>query len=302
MTMKRIIISLRLELLALIAGGAIAILAAACSSGPAGAPLASDSLGACPIPAGTATGMETGPGDFSTLVVGRELALLPGRDGTPTLRFETRLVDRAEAGPARDALRRALYDGSSPEAYAERSFALLSGEYASTATSVEEGLEPGSVEFGACFSWEYFEEVAALWEAAGSVGLERTTYEFRGGAHGMTEKRLYTVDLTAGEILEGADILIDPESEALRMEVEAALREVLGLEPGAPLRDGGLFADSLDELPVDIGFRESGLAFQWDQYEIGPYSLGPIEAILPFERAMPYLRPRAVGIAEAFRP
>ncbi len=281
--------------IALIAGASIASLAIACSSVPAGAPPAPDRPGSSGIPAGTATE----PAGFSTVVMERGLALLPGRDGTPSLRFETRLVDGVEAGPTRDALRRALYDGYSREAYAERAFELLAGEYGAMASMAEESRERDSPGYGASFSWEYLEEVIARWESAGAVGLERTIYAFRGGAHGMTERRLYTVDLLSGRLLGSADILVDPESATLRMEVEAALREVLGLEPGASLRDGGLFADSLDGLPHEIGFCERGLAFHWDQYEIGPYSLGPIEAILPFERARPYLTPRAAEIASA---
>jgi hypothetical protein len=50
-----------------------------------------------------------------------------------------------------------------------------------------------------------------------------------------------------------------------------------------PLSEGGFFEDSVDRLE-DFFVSPQGLGFQWDPYEIAPYSTGIIEIIFPYDQ------------------
>jgi len=240
------------------------------------------------------------PRDYETIVLQRELRLFPDAEReSPLFRFEQRLVDGARPGPGREALRAALYGGQAAEDYATATLGRLSAEYAELAEVARASLDPASGSPGASFSWEYLEESRLLWGAANALGLETLRYVFQGGAHGLSERRFAIMDLGTGRLLGPEDLVRSPGDASLLLEAEAALRLERGLTPGTPLSEGGLFEDSLSALPSAVGLSALGLVLHWDQYEIGPYALGPIEVTIPLERVRPYLSARAIEIVSA---
>ena len=50
----------------------------------------------------------------------------------------------------------------------------------------------------------------------------------------------------------------------------------------APLSTGYYFEDSVESLE-NFYLTPRGIGFHWDHYEIAPYSVGPIEIVIPYE-------------------
>jgi hypothetical protein len=49
-----------------------------------------------------------------------------------------------------------------------------------------------------------------------------------------------------------------------------------------PLTEQGFFENSVDKLE-DFFLTPQGLGFQWDPYEIAPYTMGIIELVIPYD-------------------
>jgi hypothetical protein len=112
--------------------------------------------------------------------------------------------------------------------------------------------------------------------------ISRTTESFLGGAHGALEKQYLVIDPVSAKALTLEDFLGEDELAGLQSRVTAALAASAGLKPGTPLSEGGFFTDE-PEFTGNFFVTKKGLGFHWDQYEIAPYSQGPIEVILPWQ-------------------
>lgn len=197
------------------------------------------------------------------------------------------------AGKLRPFIRDLLYEGMSPEVYAEHFFDSTEKRYRDTRITLESNPDFPMESM----NWEYTEliEVRALHSPYMLVSRNREYYT--GGAHGMLEKRYFVIDTTTAALLRLEDIVKDGAVPALTRIVEAELRIGAGLEPGDPLSQGGFFEDSA-VLPENFFFLPEGLGFHWDPYEIAPYVMGPIEVIIPYGSINNILSPRGLILAE----
>jgi hypothetical protein len=170
-----------------------------------------------------------------------------------------------------------LYEGLDLDAYAKKRLFGYDKMYAEM-RNVAERIPDMST---GALNW-YYNEAFAF--GAGNSELEVVSREweyYTGGAHGMRSKDYYVFSLKDRRRLALDDILQDDAKPALDNLVEAALRKRMEIPDWIPLTEQGFFEDSVDKLE-DFFLTPQGLGFQWDPYEIAPYSMGIIELVIPY--------------------
>lgn len=134
-------------------------------------------------------------------------------------------------------------------------------------------------EHGMFFSFETGFDIKLVNEKLLSLALNH--YEFTGGAHGNFYAMGYTFDLNTGDLLTLDKIIRQGSLPAITKICEQRILEMFEAES---LSDAGIFEDYID-LTTDQDFflLSDALVFQFDPYEIAPYSMGNIEVVIPFE-------------------
>lgn len=104
-----------------------------------------------------------------------------------------------------------------------------------------------------------------------------------GAAHGMPWGFLVTFDLKNLRQLMFDDIISEEGREAVLEMIVEDLRENYGEE--------GL-TDAIDFPGCDPALTEEGVQFDYQSYEIGPYSMGMPTVVVPYEKIRKYLTPQ----------
>ncbi|MDR2398162.1 MAG: DUF3298 and DUF4163 domain-containing protein [Spirochaetaceae bacterium] len=240
----------------------------------------------------TADAPSTAPEEFLSRTEERVLPLYPeAGDESPRMTVGIRVLEAM--GPQSQEIHALLYDGLDPTVYTQRRIDLYAQQYLAMQSSEVMDPQEQEEQLLESLNWEFSETWEARFLEPEVWVISRNLEYYQGGAHGMTEKR-YTVlsldaqgvqALTLGDLLE-ADAL--PGVQAL---ITQALRSQAGLEPDVPLTEGGFLTDD-PEVPANCFLAPAGLGFHWDPYEIGPYVMGPVEVLIPYERLQGLLRPR----------
>lgn len=215
----------------------------------------------------------------------------------PSLDFVIDLID-APPGAEQRLLRQTLYGGLSCKEYADKVFEAVKSGYAEARASAE--AEAGG-EPGASYNWAYYEE----FEAAAYPGLlvvSRSLYVYSGGAHGNSERTYFVLDTALSKRLRLDDLLAEGARPLLQQRLDAALRARYGAGTDAPLSSIGFFADSAG-VSENFFVTGAGLGFCWNPYEIAPYAMGAVEAVLPYADIEPLLNDRGKRLGtSAFLP
>jgi len=107
-------------------------------------------------------------------------------------------------------------------------------------------------------------------------------HAYTGGAHPNFRQRLVSFDVATGQLLGVDDLTRDPD-ELARM-ATLRLRSDHDLEPDGDLAAAGFWIPEGGlELPDNLGVIGEGLLIHWDPYEIAPYSMGPIDIVIPID-------------------
>ncbi|MDR3123578.1 MAG: RsiV family protein [Treponema sp.] len=238
-------------------------------------------LGAC-ISAGAAVGGKSVPGkgarDYTAVVRTRSVFLYPDApDASPKLDIALSLLETRRAD--RQFVLDAIYNGLGTDAYAEKrlfGYDKMYGEMRRVAERIPD--MPITT-----LNWYYNE--AFVYNAGNSrlAVISREWEYYTGGAHGMRSKDYYVFSLEDKRLLALNDILRDEAKPALGDLVEAELRKQAGIPDWIPLSEQGFFENSVEKLD-DFFLQPQGLGFQWDPYEIAPYSAGLIEIVIPYDK------------------
>ncbi|MDE6716138.1 MAG: DUF3298 and DUF4163 domain-containing protein [Muribaculaceae bacterium] len=116
---------------------------------------------------------------------------------------------------------------------------------------------------------------------------------FTGGAHGNTSSQFINYDVKNGKVLNFDDIFV-PGSDA---ELFKIVKEQLMTKYNVTSMDelakvSGIFVDDL-YLSKNVYFTDNGIAFYYNPYDIGPWSIGAVVVNAYEMQLTPYLTPAA---------
>ncbi|MDR1099765.1 MAG: RsiV family protein [Treponema sp.] len=217
-------------------------------------------------------------------------------DDSPLVKFSFSLLNVAGPKEVEDFFYTLLYGGQDPDGYMEA----LIAEYQADYIKIQSMKEEASQKDALSLNWEYAEHMEFRVFSGHWCILNREQSYYTGGAHGMTQENHYVVDLREPKRLTPEDIFTDPKDPDLYLLVQNALREYAGLEKNAPLSSGIFFEDN-PAPSADFFLNRNGAGFHWDPYEIGPYSEGPIEVVIPWDRIRNFLTEKGQELERVFK-
>jgi hypothetical protein len=209
-------------------------------------------------------------------------------DRSPRMTFKFTLLDLSDSPEEGRFIRDLLYQGGNPEEYQERILRDYEGGYLEMRGITDPDYPRESM------NWFYTEVMEADAVSSRGIVIRRNQDYYTGGAHGMRNTEYFVIDLAARERLSLEDIIKPGSETALAEEVEAALREYADIGGETPLSQGYYFEDTV-EPSKNFFLNSRGLGFHWDPYEIAPYAAGPVEILIPYDRIMNHLSPRALS-------
>ncbi|MEQ8240023.1 MAG: DUF4163 domain-containing protein [Cyclobacteriaceae bacterium] len=113
------------------------------------------------------------------------------------------------------------------------------------------------------------------------VSLKITTVSYTGGAHANTEVAFNNYNSSAEEVNDLSFFFYDEEQ--LKVTAEKEFRSLLKMSEEKSLADAGyIFDNNSFTLPEEFGFNNQGLVLFYNNYEIGSYSEGFIDLIIPY--------------------
>jgi hypothetical protein len=218
-------------------------------------------------------GYNTQTTPYQAITVDSETVLFPNKgEESPRMAISLVLLDPAE----NTLLQQLLYDNVSPEDYAARLIRDYEDFYQEIITQEKNIPDLSS----AVLDWTYQERHRVHAYSQLQV-ISRTKEYYTGGAHGMRETAYFVIDLAEKKQICLMDLFREGTEGALKICVEDTLRVYSELKPGDPLSTGYYFEDSV-EPSENFYLTPQGIGFHWDPYDIAPYSVGPVEIIIPY--------------------
>jgi hypothetical protein len=255
-------------------------------------------MAAC-LSKGAATGGVPSPGretrDYVPLSKERIVLLYPDTpDTSPRMNIVLSLLDIAK--PENVFILDVLYDGQSIEDYTDKRLHGYDTIYGDMRSVAEKNPDMSRE----ALNWFYNETFVNHAGTSRVAVMSREREYYTGGAHGMRNKDYYVFSLEDKRRLTIWDIIRDDAKQDLDDLVEESLRTYMEIPSWIPLSEGGFFEDSVDKLE-DFFLSPQGLGFQWDPYEIAPYSIGLIEITLPYDRLQGLFTERGIVLTKEFR-
>jgi hypothetical protein len=253
----------------------VLILGAACGNGPA---RQNDGAG----------------GQFHVRSIRDSVLLDPGRkNGGPRLNLDINVLEVSGSRDMADFFSLLLYNSQKTSQYRESLIEMYRSAYRGMDAGEEDSGGPSPAP-----DWEYGETIDLETFSGRWMVLCRVQESFTGGAHGMSQKSYYVVDRKNLRVLKWDELFHDPKSPEFYGLILEALRTYSGLEKDAPL-SSGIYFENEPGMSADFFLRREGLGFHWNPYEIGPYSEGHIETLIPWEKLEPFLSEYGREIAAA---
>ncbi len=140
------------------------------------------------------------------------------------------------------------------------------------------------------FDWIKRKEIRVLHNDKDVLSLEYYNYGFTGGAHGLSLSKFQVLNLKDGHIISLDEIFRDDFKNDLRDIINSSARKKYKLERNQGLTNAGFFIDFLD--PTDNFYvTKDGIGFYYNQYEVAPFALGPVEIFVSYRDLLRILRP-----------
>jgi hypothetical protein len=210
---------------------------------------------------------------------------------SPRMNFNLSILEPSGPKDREHFFRALLYDGERTDEYKDT----LIEKYRAAWQDMREVMEKTPGMSSAVMNWEYTEHMDIKTFADYGVIIGRKKEYYTGGAHGMSEKEYYVVDLREPRALTWRGLFINPDDPDLYGIVLDALREHAGLKKNAPLSSGIYFDDS-PEMSDNFFLAPDGLGFRWNPYAIGPYSAGAIEIVIPWKKIRYFLNDEGLAV------
>jgi Protein of unknown function (DUF3298)/Deacetylase PdaC len=123
------------------------------------------------------------------------------------------------------------------------------------------------------------------------LSLQVTDESFAGGAHGSYATSFINLRTVDGKAFGLSDFFKPGYEAELKKSGEEAFRSTRELADTASFEFNGYsFDDNAFGLNHNYGFRQDGIVFYYNSYEVAPYSMGPTEVVIPYERMRSWIR------------
>lgn len=141
------------------------------------------------------------------------------------------------------------------------------------------------------FDTEYLQEYDVTFIDSKIISLEKFSYAYLGGAHGMHSREMKSYSISSGEELSNKieDLLM------INKKNKNELLRILTQRLETSHHKENLFNDSLPlkELPKTFLVTPNGITFIWHLYEIAPYVSGEIDINVEFEKLKSFINPNS---------
>jgi hypothetical protein len=115
------------------------------------------------------------------------------------------------------------------------------------------------------------------------ISYKQEFYEYTGGAHGIVGKKYTNIDVKTGKEIHLTTLFNKDELKDLNQMGEKAFRKLKGIPQSQLLSDAGYSFDDGFVLPINFLILKNGLQFYFAPYDIGPYSMGDANFVIPYD-------------------
>jgi uncharacterized protein len=172
-------------------------------------------------------------------------------------------------------------------------FSTINGKFANTAKEASgEAIPDADIGDDLDQTWSYEQSFSLHRPGPSAISVEVSNYSFTGGAHGNGNTYAVLVDLRTGRELrpENAFVAGGEWLRTVTAIVAADLKKQFVERPGF---DDALEPAKLAESMAEPGrylFKADGLEIIFNQYDVGPYSAGTYQVVIPYSRLKTLIR------------
>lgn len=139
--------------------------------------------------------------------------------------------------------------------------------------------------------WHYTATVEVEVQTDSLLSLSVNDEYYTGGAHGGSGVYFINVNPKTGKEFTLDNLLKPGYQEPLRQAGNKIFRQVRALADTASLSQNAFeFPSDQFELNQNYGFKQEGIVFFYNSYEIAPYAAGPTEVLIPYEELKEWMR------------
>ncbi|MDR1635757.1 MAG: RsiV family protein [Treponema sp.] len=180
-----------------------------------------------------------------------------------------------------------FYRGMDLRDYAREQIRIKTSEYRDIK---EEIRNQGDRIFSGTLNWYYEEKFAVEMSGPAFLVVSRSWADYTGGAHGNYGKNYFVLNRERAGRISLADLMDGQFGQVLTEKLNEELRKNRELGRDDSLRQNGFFVNQVE--PTENFFLSpQGIGFHWDPYEIGPYAMGFVEVVVPYEKIGDILNP-----------
>lgn len=115
------------------------------------------------------------------------------------------------------------------------------------------------------------------------ISFEIKSSVFIGGAHPISQIRLFTIDLSERRLITLENIINNNNLDSFLKLAESIFRKTQNILPNQSFQDVGYYFEN-NKFAINNNFYidKKGITFIYNPYEIAPYSFGPIKLFVPW--------------------
>ncbi len=138
-------------------------------------------------------------------------------------------------------------------------------------------------------NWERSQQMQVLLNDYGLLCLEKASYAYTGGAHGLARMQYLLLDIEKETPLDLKSIFESEKEQELIEMLNRKVRLHYEIEEALSLQDFGLFSNEMP-LTDNMYILPGGMGFYYNHYEIGPYALGHTNLFFSFDELFTLLK------------
>lgn len=143
------------------------------------------------------------------------------------------------------------------------------------------------------FVKEYYLKDTLLYNEHGIVSIGMNSYDYSGGAHGISLFTIRSYDLNSNSPITPSTLFQDPTSQGILDAIRDQLLVEYEVDSIAELQEmTGMFSLTNSEVVMsnELYFSKEGITFYYNPYEIAAYVFGASEVTVPYSVLAPFFR------------